>query len=551
VTKRLNLGCGIDYKEGWINADLDKSVKADLYFDVRKKFPLKDSQYSYILVQDLLEHLTKEDRRRFLEECWRVLTPGGKIEIRVPNIFQIFRQFRRDPEVLIKFIYGHTEKSGEIGAHKFGYTKESLIKTLKVTGFMPLSLIRETTNYVCIAKKIKKESLPAYILISGQDSGGIGGSEIFLYQLAKQLQKKRIKVSFFTVAVSDFDKYLKKRKEDVLSLSFRMDVIGGWKGFIKFFLYLPAAIFLSLLLLKKFKEKGGDLILIPGFSDKLILTPLAKLTGLSVIWLEYAPLWSVFKRNFYIPKILYRLVKGLPDKVIIPSENTKKSVLKDARVSEAKIITIPLGIEIFSDSKVNGIRKKRKIRREELGLRGKKVVGMVSRIEPEKGQDTLIKTAGILKKKIKNINFLIMGNGGDVESLKTLVRKEGVNDLIKFLGFCGGKEKWEIISTFDIFVFPTRWKLEGFGLVSLEAMMMKIPLIASNFGPVPEVVGDAAYLAKPKPKEIAKSIEKLLNNKELAQKLIEGGRKRAEMFEIGKIAEIWVNEIRDLKRIYG
>ncbi len=551
MTKRLNLGCGIDYKEGWINVDLDKNIKADLYFDVRKKFPLKDSQYSDILVQDLLEHLTKENGRKFLEECWRVLTPGGKIEIRVPNVFQIFRQFRRDPEVLIKFIYGHTEKSREIGAHKFGYTKESLIKTLKVAGFMPLSLIQETTNYVCVAKKTKKKSSSINILISGQDSGGIGGSEMFLYQLAKQLQKRRVKTSFLTVATSDFNKYLKKHKKEVFSLPFRMDIIGGWKGFIKFFLYLPAAIYLNLLLLKKFKEKGGDLILIPGFSDKLILTPLAKLVGISVIWLEYAPLWSVFKRNFYIPKIFYRLVKRLPDKVIVPTENTKKSVLKDARVSEAKIITVPLGIEIFSDSKVSEIRKKRKSKKEELGVQGKKIVGMVSRIEPEKGQDILIKAAGILKKKIKNINFLIVGNGGDVESLKTLARKEGVSNLIKFLGFCGEKEKWEIISTFDVFVFPTRWKLEGFGLVSLEAMMMKIPLLASNFGPVPEVVGDAACLVEPKPEEIAESIEKLLDNKELAQELVVKGRKRTEMFEIGKITEIWINEIRDLKRIYG
>jgi glycosyltransferase involved in cell wall biosynthesis/predicted SAM-dependent methyltransferase len=551
VTKRLNLGCGLDYKEGWINADLDKNVKADLYFDIRKKFPLKDSQYNYILIQDLLEHLTKEDGRRFLEECWRILAPGGKIEIRIPNVFQIFKQFKKDPEVLIKFIYGNTEKSGEIGAHKFGYTKKSLIETLKVAGFRPLSLVRETTNYVCVAEKTKKKSSAIHILISGQDSGGIGGSERFLCQLATQFQKKGVKTSFLVVDTSDFNKYLKEHKEDVLSLPFRMDIIGGWKGFVKFFLYLPAAIYLNLLLLKKFKEKGGDFILIPGFSDKLILTPLAKLIGLSVIWLEYAPLWSVFKRNFYIPKIFYRLVKRLPDKVIVPTENTKKSVLKDARVSEAKIITIPLGIEIFSNSKVSEIKKKKKSKKEELGVQGKKIVGMISRIEPEKGQDTLIKAVGILKKKIKNINFLIMGNGGDVELLKTLARKEGVSDLIKFLGFCREKEKWEIISTFDIFVFPTRWKLEGFGLVSLEAMMMKIPLITSNFGPVPEVVGDAAYLVEPKPEEIAESIEKLLDNKELAQELIKEGRKRAEMFEIGKITEIWINEIRDLKRIYG
>ena len=177
MAKRLNLGSGNDYRKGWVNVDLDKKVKANLHFDFRSKFPLKDNEFSYILAQDVLEHLTIEEAREFLSECWRVLKPQGKIKLRIPNVFQIFTQFKNEPEVLMMFIYGITRKSGELGTHKFGYTKESLSKILRLSGFKPISIEEETTNYVSLAEKVKRKKENIKVLISGQDSGGIGGSE--------------------------------------------------------------------------------------------------------------------------------------------------------------------------------------------------------------------------------------------------------------------------------------------------------------------------------------------------------------------------------------
>ena len=81
-------------------------------------------------------------------------------------------------------------------------------------------------------------------------------------------------------------------------------------------------------------------------SDKLFFTPLSKFLKIKVVWIEFGPLKEVFKKNFYIPKILYRSIKDLPDQVICPSLNTKKSLIVDARISESKIVVIPCGIKL-------------------------------------------------------------------------------------------------------------------------------------------------------------------------------------------------------------
>lgn len=551
MVKRLNLGCGTDYRDGWVNVDLDKKVRADLRFDLRRRFPLKENGFDFMLVQDVLEHFTKEETIEFLTECWRVLRKGGRLELRIPNILQIIQQFKDDPEVMMMFIYGITRKSGRLGTHKFGYTRESLSKLLKTSGFKPISIEEETTNYVCKAKKVKRNVGKIKVLISGQDSGGIGGSEIFLYQLSYTLARKKVKTSFTVVRDSAYYKLLRKSDITIFPTPVRMDIIGGWKGALKFIVFFLPALFWNYQLLSKFKKRGGRIVLLPGISDKIILTPLAKILDLSIIWIDYASSKDLLTRNLYLPKVFHRLIKDLADLVIVPSENTLKNLIPHARISLAKTKIIPLGIELLTNKEIQRMKRNKTKVRKQLGIKSKKIIGMVSRIEADKGQDTLLKAASILKRKISDFVVLIVGDG-DIQYLKDLASTLNINKQVKFLGFKKGKEKFQLISAFDIAVFPTRWELEGFGLVSVEAMMMKIPLVASKFGPVPEVVGDSAILVEPKPKELASAIEQLLANSKKAEKLVESGRKRVEKyFDINKIADLYIKEFEDLLRIHG
>lgn len=184
------------------------------------------------------------------------------------------------------------------------------------------------------------------ILISGQDSGGLGGSEKFLLDLANELKIKS-EVEFTTVTGSKFTQELKRSGYNPLTISVRMDILGWWRGLVKFIYYFPDSIVKNFNLLKRYKAGRPTKIFISGFSDKLILSPIAKLLGYRVIWIEYAPLSSVFKRNWGIPKLLYKLVLPCADRIICPTRNTYQS-LSDEQIFDSKKLTIiPIGIKIL------------------------------------------------------------------------------------------------------------------------------------------------------------------------------------------------------------
>lgn len=516
--RKLNLGCGSDYKKGWVNVDFDKNIKADKYFDLSKPFPFKISNFDYILAQDVLEHFSKENAKKFLTECHRVLKIGGKIIIRTPNIFRIFRQFKKDSQVLIKFIYGDTGRNSGLGAHKYAYTPASLTKLLKFCGFEISSIKKETTNIVCIAKKADIKIYPVKVLISGQDSGGLGGAEKFIGDLAKSLTKKKVKVFFTTYKNSLFTEKLERMGFQTWKIPVRMDVIGDIKGLIKFFLFFPLILLKDINILFQFKRQGGNTVILTGISDKIILSPIAKMFSLNLIWIEFAPLGEVFKKNYYIPKILYRLVKNIPNLVIVPTQNTKKHLIPETRISESKIRVIPCGIPL---KKIKKIKLKKSV----------KTIGMVSRIQKGKGQDLLIKATA--KLNLKNFEVVIIGEG-ETQKLKILAKKLGVASKIKFLGYVERAE--DELQNFNVFVFPSTWSLEGFGLVLAEAMNAGVPIVAADFGPIPEVVGNAACLVGPTPEAIAHGIEKVLSDEKYTKNLIQEGLSQVKKYDINIVA---------------
>lgn len=123
-----------------------------------------------------------------------------------------------------------------------------------------------------------------------------------------------------------------------------------------------------------------------------------------------------------------------------------------------------------------------------------------------------------------------------------MVEKLGIS---KYISFTGGLTDTEIVSLMnaaDIFVFPSLY--EGFGLPPLEAMACGTPVVASNAGALPEVVGDAALLVNPENVEdIASAIERVLTNAKLREELIKRGFERVKRFS-------WEKTAIDTLRVY-
>src|SRR5579863_148355 len=75
---KLNIGCGTDYKKGWINIDnnSDENIKKlDLNWDLRNPLPFKDNSVDFIFNEHFIEHLTVEEGLKSNIDFKRVLKP--------------------------------------------------------------------------------------------------------------------------------------------------------------------------------------------------------------------------------------------------------------------------------------------------------------------------------------------------------------------------------------------------------------------------------------------------------------------------------------------
>ena len=84
---KLNLGCGLNKTEGFVNCDSDEVVKPDKLFDFTERFPFDDNSVDEVYTSHTLEHIPQELLvNKTLPEIWRVCKNEAKIKIIVPYL---------------------------------------------------------------------------------------------------------------------------------------------------------------------------------------------------------------------------------------------------------------------------------------------------------------------------------------------------------------------------------------------------------------------------------------------------------------------------------
>ena len=93
--RKLQVGAGSNPYEGWLNTDVaDYRRQGEVvYLDARKPFPLPNASFDVVFSEHMIEHLTYDEGRRFLRECFRVLRPGGRIRIATPSLRRLARLY--------------------------------------------------------------------------------------------------------------------------------------------------------------------------------------------------------------------------------------------------------------------------------------------------------------------------------------------------------------------------------------------------------------------------------------------------------------------------
>ena len=455
---KLNLGCGKDYRPGFVNIDARSDVEADLVLDITRKLPFADGSVDEVLAQDVLEHLTPQQLSALLQEVSRVLRLGGRLCVRLPDIDAVISRFAADPDTRNLFLYGDTSQSGVWGAHKSGYTLNSFAALCLTHHFKLLNYRSVDTNYELEFSKRPVHLQPKKILFVNQ-SLGTGGAETFNTGLLAWLRKQGIQVSAW-VTHPRFAKQLSARRLPVI-----LDIIGDWKGLVKALVLWPLGVIMYAVVL--WQNQDADIVLLTGFIEKIIITPLAKLLRMGVVWIEFGPLETVFDKFWGLPKLLYRAVSHLPDAVVMPTYNTLSHNLSIGRISRFKVKVIPCAEDIGP----------RPVQVE------KDLVVCVSRLEPGKGQDLLLLAWPQVLRSIPTAKLRIVGEGELYASLVSLAHN------LKNVTLTGWvQDAIAEVAKAKVCVFPSVWPLEGFGLAMIEAMSQNKPVVAFAVGPAPEIV---------------------------------------------------------------
>lgn len=142
---KLNIGCGFDKREGWLNIDFQDMHAPDMVADATDLNQIDDNHAAYILAQDILEHFERSRVPTALREWNRVLKLGGLLEIRTTDVLGLVDLMRQDawntPEghnQLLRSMFGTQAYKGDY--HLSGFTRIYLTAELENAGFKILKM---------------------------------------------------------------------------------------------------------------------------------------------------------------------------------------------------------------------------------------------------------------------------------------------------------------------------------------------------------------------------------------------------------------------------
>lgn len=253
-----------------------------------------------------------------------------------------------------------------------------------------------------------------------------------------------------------------------------------------------------------------------GFYKDFPIALLAKLFGKKLV-LHYHNKGVKLKQHKFFDNVLYRILFK-STKVILLSEQLYNDVSK--YVEKENVFFCPNGIPVVN-FKEEILSNKNSI---------PKILFLSNLIE-SKGVFILLSALKILNDKKVKFQCDFVGGESDISVNQLYQRIDNLNlqKCVSYLGKKYNDDKHEIFNSADIFVFPTFYFYETFGLVNIEAMMFGLPVISTSEGGIPDVVQDGEtgfIIDKQNPGQLAEKIQWLIENPLEARSMGKKGRER-------------------------
>jgi glycosyltransferase involved in cell wall biosynthesis len=217
-------------------------------------------------------------------------------------------------------------------------------------------------------------------------------------------------------------------------------------------------------------------------------------------------------RGIFLEKFIFKF----SNHIIFISENVKKYFLKKINLKKNLFSVIYYGYKI---KKIN-IKLKNEFQKKYNLKKNNLKICTIARHVKQKNLEFLIKAFSkiIYEKKI-NSTLIIVGKGDQTKRLKSLAKEQYVDQKIIWIPYC--KDIEELLKNMDIFCLTSTY--EGFGLVLLEAISQKIPVIAAKVSAIPEIIKNnysGVLYESNNYKQFLLGINKIIKNKSFKKKII-------------------------------
>lgn len=262
-----------------------------------------------------------------------------------------------------------------------------------------------------------------------------------------------------------------------------------------------------------------------------------------VIPLLYPKSQKLFNK-FYWSSALPRAAEK-SDKIITISENSKKDIVRELGVSEDKVVVTRLGVDTekfkFTDEK------------DDMSP----YILYVGTIEPRKNVASLIKSFSMIKDDFSHKLIIVGREYKGVAELKELAEAEGVQNRVEWKDRVEDDELVKLYGGASLFVWPSIY--EGWGFPPQEAMACGAPVIVSNGGALPEVVGEAGFViefssndAKERDadsdfvRKLADEMGEVLGSEELQKEMRAKGRLQAQKYTWENVVEMTIEAYKEV-----
>jgi len=183
-------------------------------------------------------------------------------------------------------------------------------------------------------------------------------------------------------------------------------------------------------------------------------------------------------------------------------------------------------------------REGRERLREALRLpRERKIVTFAGMLTEAKGADVFLLLAEHLQHRRSDLLFVLVGDGPEMKSLRKFSDRAGLAGSVMFAGRKSHEDALGYIRASDVVVVPSR--IEGFGMTALEAARMRVPVVASGAGALPEVLSPRSVTGN-----MPHTVLKALESKKFRDALVRENETLSKKFTLERMCD-------ETERIYG